>query len=91
MTIDKTLKIKAGASKVRNVLNRAERLAKLREVDRWKAGDAILGLPKVRVDKSSLKKKKKAKKEGEEAAAGGAAPAAAAPAAAAKKAETKKK
>lgn len=68
MTIDKSLKIKAGSVKLRNVMNRTERLAKLKEQERWKQGDAVLGMPKVRVEKPSLKKKKKAKAEGEEAA-----------------------
>ncbi len=61
MSIDKSLKIQTGSAKQRNVLNRAERLAKLVETDRWKEGDSILGLPKVRVQKLSLKKKKKVK------------------------------
>ena len=47
----------------RNVLTRIERLAKLQEQDRWQEGDSVLGLPKVRVQKVSLKKKKKVKKE----------------------------
>ena len=59
MTIDKSLKIQAGSAKTRNVLTRAERLVKLIETDRWKEGDAIFGLPKVRVQKISMKKKKK--------------------------------
>ena len=66
MTIDKSLKIKAGSTKSRNVLTRPERLEKLIETDRWQEGDAIYGLPKVRVQKISLKKKKKVKKEDEE-------------------------
>ncbi|MFO0455832.1 MAG: small basic protein, partial [Planctomycetota bacterium] len=49
MTIDKSLKIKAGSVKLRNVMNRTERLAKLKEQERWKQGDAVLGMPKVRV------------------------------------------
>jgi len=70
MTIDKSLKVKRGMTRVRNVLNRAERLTKLKEAERWKDGDAVLGLPKVRVLKLALKKKKKAKAaEGEEGAA----------------------
>lgn len=70
MTIDKSLKIKTGATKQRNVLTRAERLARLTETDRWKEGDPVLGMPKVRVLKVALKKKKKAKKaEDEEAEA----------------------
>jgi len=63
MSIDKSLKIKAGSVKTRNVLTRAERLTKLQQMDRWSEDDSILGLPKVRVVKISLKKKKKAKKE----------------------------
>ena len=63
MTIDKSLKIKAGSVKSRNVLTRPERLMKLIEVDRWQDGDAIYGMPKVRVQKISLKKKKKVKTE----------------------------
>jgi small basic protein (TIGR04137 family) len=86
MTIDKSLKVKAGAIKNRNVLTRAERIAKLLEAERWKEGDKVLGLPKVRVVKLALKKKKKAKTEegAEGAAAGAAAPAAGAKAPAAK-------
>ncbi len=69
MSIDKSLKIKAGSQRQRNVLNRAERLAKLQEMDRWKEGDSIMGLPKVRVLKLSMKKKKKVKTEdGDDAA-----------------------
>src|SRR5216117_2931031 len=89
MTIDKSLRVKADAIQNRNVLTRAERIAKLKETERWKEGDSVLGLPKVRVLKLALKKKKKAAKaeEGAEGAAGaappagGAAPAAAKPAA----------
>ncbi len=69
MTIDKSLKIKAGGGKQRSVLTRAERLAKLKADDRWVEGDKVIGLPKVRVPKLAMKKKKKAKAaEGEEGA-----------------------
>ena len=86
MTIDKSLRVKAGAISNRNVLTRAERIAKLKETERWREGDSVLGLAKVRVLKLALKKKKKAAKaeegaegaEGAAPAAGGAAPAAAA-------------
>jgi small basic protein (TIGR04137 family) len=85
MTIDKSLKVRRGLVRVRSVMTRAERLANLKQSDRWKEGDSVLGLPKVRVAKVAMKKKKVKK---EEAAEGAAAPAAApaAPAAAAKKA-----
>src|SRR5437763_17022080 len=82
MTIDKSLRVKAGAISNRNVLTRAERITKLKETERWKEGDNVLGLPKVRVLKLALKKKKKAKaEEGAEGAAAPAAGGAAAPAA----------
>jgi small basic protein (TIGR04137 family) len=88
MAIDKSLKVKAGAIQNRNVLTRAERIARLMEQERWREGDSVLGLPKVRVVKIAIKKKKKAKAEegaeGEAAAAGGAAAPAPAAGAAAK-------
>ncbi len=66
MTIDKSLKVRAGMIRSRNVLTRAERLEQLKEADRWKEGDSIIGMPKVRVQKVSLKKKKKVKKAEDE-------------------------
>ncbi|MCA9121026.1 MAG: small basic protein [Planctomycetaceae bacterium] len=66
MTIDKSLKVKAGMMRSRNVLTRAERLEKLKAADRWSEGDNILGMPKVRVQKLALKKKKKVKAAEEE-------------------------
>ena len=38
MTIDKSLKVKAGGIQNRNVLTRAERIVKLKETERWKEG-----------------------------------------------------
>ena len=80
MTMDKSLRVRKGASQVRGVLKRAERIARLKEQDRFEEGRSPLGLPKVRVMKMVMKKKKKAKEEGAEgaapAAAKGAAPAA---------------
>ncbi|MCA9215769.1 MAG: small basic protein [Planctomycetales bacterium] len=66
MTIDKSLKVRRGMMSNRNVLTRIERLGKLQEQDRWQEGDPVLGLPKVRVQKVSLKKKKKVKKDDED-------------------------
>jgi small basic protein (TIGR04137 family) len=68
MTIDKSLKVRTGMIRNRNVLTRAERIAKLQAADRWSEGDPVLGLPKVRVQKVSLKKKKKVKKDESETA-----------------------
>lgn len=75
MTIDKSLRVRKGLMKNRSVLTRAERIAKMVDAERWKEGDAVFGIPKVRVLKLTLKKKKKAKKEeGEEAATPAASP-----------------
>ena len=66
MTIDKSLKVKAGGAASRSVLTRVERLERLRENARWsEETDSPFGLPKVRVRKLQLKKKKKVKKEEE--------------------------
>jgi len=95
MTMDKSLRLRRGLIRSRSVLSRAERLAQLTQSDRWKEGDSVFGLPKVRVFKLTMKKKKKKKEEGAEGeAAAGAAPAAAAADAKkpeGKKAESKKK
>jgi small basic protein (TIGR04137 family) len=69
MTMDKSLRVRKGSSSVRGVLSRAERITKLKEQERWQDGRSPLGLPKVRVQKLSMKKKKKAKEEGAEGAA----------------------
>jgi small basic protein (TIGR04137 family) len=81
MTLDKSLKIRMGTMRNRNVLTRDERIAQLITAERWKEGDPVLGLPKVRVQKVSLKKKKKAKKAEGEGEGEGEGTAAAAPAA----------
>jgi small basic protein (TIGR04137 family) len=65
MTIDKSLKIRRGLIRTRNVLTRAERIAKLAETDCWQEGDTPFGLAKVRVQKMVIKKKKKKKEEEE--------------------------
>ncbi len=66
MTMDKSLKVKAGAIRSRNVLTRAERVARLKELDKFSEDNPIVGMAKVRVPKVSLKKKKKVKKAEEE-------------------------
>jgi len=86
MTMDKSLKVRAGLVRSRSVLNRAERIQRLKAADRWQEGDSPFGLAKVRVYKLAVKKKKKKK---EEEGAEGAEAAEATPADAAKK-ETKK-
>ncbi|MEM0924424.1 MAG: small basic protein, partial [Planctomycetota bacterium] len=66
MTLDRSLKVRAGAIKSRNVLTRAERIAQLQKLDRFNEEENIIGMPKVRVMKVSLKKKKKVKKADDE-------------------------
>lgn len=94
MSIHSSLRSKGSLVKHRNVLSRAERIAKLEEGGKWKEdANLVLGLVKVRNIK--LRTKKKAKEEvpaeGEAAASvAGAAPAAATPAAAAKPASAAK-
>lgn len=65
MTMDRSLKVQAGAIKTRNVMTRAERVARLKALDRFDPEASIVGMPKVRVVKVSLKRKKKVKKEEE--------------------------
>jgi small basic protein (TIGR04137 family) len=89
MTMDKSLKLRLGLARARSVLNRAERIQRLKSADRWQEGDSPFGLAKVRVYKLAMKKKKK-KKEEEEGAEGTAA-AAATPAADAGKKDAPKK
>lgn len=68
MTIDKSLKVKKGVSRSRNVLTRVERIERLEKMDKFSEGDSPFSLPKTRVYRVVLKKKKKAKDEAAEAA-----------------------
>lgn len=70
MTMDKSLRTRAGLVRTRSVLSRAERITRLQSSDRWQEGQSPLGLPKVRVYKLSMKKKKKRKEEDEGEAGG---------------------
>ncbi len=94
MSLDKSLRKKSGMAGVRSVLKRGERIAKLKEVEKFAEGGNPFNLPKVRVLKVLAKKAKKAKVEGEEdkkgAKGGKAAPAAKAAAAPAAKPAAKK-
>jgi small basic protein (TIGR04137 family) len=75
MSIHSSLRVSGAGSGQRNVWTRAERIAALKKSGRWKDGDKVVGLPKVR---TGFKAKKKPK---EAAAPGAGAPAAGAPAA----------
>lgn len=87
MSLHKSFSTKGRGGGHRNVLTRGERLAKLKEEERWKDGASVFGIPKVRSIKPKKKGKAAKKAEGTEA---GAAPAAAAPAAAADKGKAAK-
>jgi len=75
VTIDRSLKGKGRLARARGVLSRDERIAKMREEDRWQDGRSPFGLPKIRVAKAASKKKVK-KEEAAEGDAAAAAPAA---------------
>ena len=71
MTMDKSLRVRAGLVRSRSVLTRSERIERLKAADRWQDGDSPFGLDKVRVYKLALKKKKKKKEEEKEEGAEG--------------------
>ena len=83
MSIDRSLKLKGALTRHRNVLNRAERIERLKGEERWEEGDELFGLPKVANRKVSVGKKTKEEKVAGDAALTDAA-AAAAPATGAK-------
>ncbi|HID20793.1 MAG TPA: small basic protein [Planctomycetaceae bacterium] len=70
MTIDKSLQRKGRLVRARNVLKRAERIARLEFEERWQDGQSPLGLPKIRVAKVIVGKKKKKKAKGDESEGG---------------------
>lgn len=63
MSIHRSLKIRGGLTRARNVLTRVERITKLKKDKKLNEGDSVFGLPKVRV--VVLKKKKKKAEEAE--------------------------
>jgi small basic protein (TIGR04137 family) len=75
MTIHSSLKLSSTTGGNRNVWTRAERLVVLKKAGKWKEGDRVEGLRKVR---TSFKAKAKKKADAPAADATGAAPAAAA-------------
>lgn len=78
MSIHSSLKISGALVGRRSVWTRAERLEALKKGGRWQAGDAVIGLPKVRTGfKTKSKKQLKAdataaKSEGAEEGSGAA-------------------
>lgn len=68
MSVDRSLHLKSSLERHRNVLSRAERVAKLMADERWQAGMSALALPKVAHQKAKAGKKKAAKAEAPSAA-----------------------
>jgi small basic protein (TIGR04137 family) len=75
MSMDRSLKSADALTRHRNVLTRAERIAKLKDLEQWADGKSAFGLPKVAHRNLKVAKKTKKKEEAAEGAA--AAPAAA--------------
>lgn len=65
MSVHKSLAATSAMRKHRNVLSRAERVAKLREEERWKPEDSVFNLPKVKSIKAGKRGKKKEVKKAE--------------------------
>jgi small basic protein (TIGR04137 family) len=66
MSLDRSLKTSGGLARHRNVLTRAEKVARLQNEDRWENVDGIFDLPKVANRNIKVGKKSKKKDEGEE-------------------------
>lgn len=67
MSIDRSLKTPGGLARHRNVLTRAERLARLADEDRWEDKKSVFGLPKVANRNVKMGKKSKKKETTTEA------------------------
>jgi small basic protein (TIGR04137 family) len=67
MSIDRSLRTKSSLERHRNVLSRAERIARLKDLERWTEDQSVLGLPKIAHRKPKAGKKK-VKTEAAEAA-----------------------
>ncbi|HEX2972903.1 MAG TPA: small basic protein [Tepidisphaeraceae bacterium] len=76
MSLDRSFKSGNSLIRHRNVLNRAERLDKLKEDEKWDEGKSVFGLPKVAHRKAELAAKEPKAEAAAEGAAAGAAPAA---------------
>jgi len=63
MSMDRSLKTGSGLVRHRNVLSRAERIAKLRQQERWADEGSVFGLPKVAHRNIKVGKKTKKKEE----------------------------
>jgi len=66
VSLDQSLKRGSRLVRARNVMKRAERIAKLTDEDRWDESKSVLGIPKTKVPKSTGGRKKKKKEKTEE-------------------------
>ncbi|MDO9572834.1 MAG: small basic protein [Candidatus Omnitrophota bacterium] len=98
MSIHPSLIISEADKKARSVLKRTERIRQMQEKGKWKEGDSVYGLPKIKTLRIKIKKEKVEKAESATTAEGVSAVAAgaakeigkAAPGKAAPKAQEKK-
>ena len=61
MSIDKSLKRKGGMTRMRCVMKRTERIAKMMEDGKWQDGQSPFGLPKTRVVRSPSRRRRRRK------------------------------
>jgi small basic protein (TIGR04137 family) len=84
MSMHPSLKASEKGAKARSVLKRIERIKSMMDKEKWKEGDPVYGLPKIKTIKIKIMKKEKAAEkpaaEGTAAGAAGKTAAAAAPA-----------
>ncbi len=76
MSIHPSLAASDKSTKSRSVLKRSERLKTMMEKEKWKEGDSVFGLPKIKTLRIKIKKEKAAKEATTADAAAAAAPAA---------------
>lgn len=73
MSMHPSLKASEKGKKARSVLKRIERIKSMIDKEKWKEGDPVYGLPKIKTVRIKIMKKEKAAdKPAEEGAAAGA-------------------
>ena len=63
MSIHPSLTISEKDKKARSVLKRTERIRQMQEKGKWKEGDSVYGLPKIKTLRIKIKKEKTEKAE----------------------------
>jgi small basic protein (TIGR04137 family) len=74
MSMHPSLKAASKGKKARSVLKRIERIKSMIDKEKWKEGDPVYGLPKIKAIKIKVMKKEKAEEKPAEAGAAAAAP-----------------